>query len=198
MRACGVGPEAGRADPGLLPRGASHQPGVAGAGPGGRGADGDVSDVASPVACGPEPRGGGDPAEDGRGSAAGLGGVDRDRVPGQARGAPALRLVRLPGSSAGQWRGRERDPSGDQPASEGQRDLLARGECRGDAGAACGGVDGSVGGDDGAGAGGDGEGPSPRLAVEGSRHRGGVELGCDDQAAVVTTRSSEQAEAIAA
>ena len=61
------------------------------------------------------------------------------------------------GRPAGQRRGRERDPAGDQPAAEGQRDLLARGECRGDAGAARGGVDGSVAGDDGEDAGGDGE-----------------------------------------
>ena len=36
-------------------------------------------------------------------------------------------------------------------------------------------------------AGGDGEGPPPRLAVGGTRHRGGVELGCADQAAGVAT-----------
>jgi hypothetical protein len=116
-------------------------------------------------------------ADDGRGSAAGLGCVDGDRVSEQARAPPALRLVRLPGASEGEWRGRERDPTRDQLASQRQRDLLARGECRGDAGTACGGTDGSVAGDRGTNASGDGDGPSPRLAMEGSRHRGGVELG---------------------
>jgi hypothetical protein len=85
-------------------------------------------------------------------------------------------------SSAGQRRRRERDPAGDQPASEGQWDLLARGECRGDAGAACGGVDGSMGRDDGADACVDGAGSPPRLAMDGPRHGGGVEVGCGDQA----------------
>src|SRR5215471_8295778 len=92
------------------------------------------------------------------------------------------RLLWLPGSSPGQWCGRERDPAGDQPAPEGQWDLLARGECRGDAGAACGGVDGSMGGDDGADACVDGAGSPPRLAMDGPRHGGGVEVGCGDQA----------------
>src|SRR5512135_2460480 len=76
---------------------------------------------------------------------------------------------------------------GDQPAAQGQWDLLARGERRGDAGAACRGVDGPVGGDDGTGAGHDGDGPPSALTVEGPGHRGGVELGCTDQAASVAT-----------
>src|SRR5262249_990067 len=163
-------PEADGAGLGLVARGASYQPGSAGAELVGGGADGDVPNLAPPTASGPESRRGGDPADDGRGSAPGFGCMDRDRVPEQARGAPAVRLVRLPGSSSGQRRGRERDPSGDQLAAEGQRDLLEGGECRGDAGAARGGADGSVAGDDGTGAGGDGAGPSPRLAVGGTRH----------------------------
>ena len=68
-RASGIGPEADRADPGLLPCHAPSQPGVAGVGLGGGRADGDVSDLASPAARRPEPRGGGHAAEDGPGSA---------------------------------------------------------------------------------------------------------------------------------
>ena len=80
-----------------------------------------------------------------------------------------------------------RDPAGDQPAAQGQRDLLARGERGGDAGAACGGVDGPMGGGDGEGPGGDGGGPSARLAMGSTGHRGGVELGSRDQATDAAT-----------
>ena len=83
---------------------------------------------------GSQPGGGGHASQDGAGAALRLGGVGRDRFPGQTRGPPALRLVRLPGATPGQRRGRERDPPGDQPAAEGQRDLLEGGECRRDAG----------------------------------------------------------------
>src|SRR5262249_28492080 len=149
--------------------------------------DGDVPDLAAPVARGPEPRGRGHVAADGAGATLRLGCVGRDRVPGEARGATAVRLGRVSRSSAGEGCGGEGDPAGGRPEAEGQRDLVAGRECRGDAGIACRGVDGTLGGDDGKGAGSDGRGPAARLAVGGARHRDGVELGSTDQATGATT-----------
>ncbi|MGL5097903.1 MAG: hypothetical protein ACRDD1_20115, partial [Planctomycetia bacterium] len=106
-------------------------------------------------------------------------------IPGESRAARSHAVSEVSAGRIADRFGcdRERGSPFGEVAPEGERHCLVRGECGGDDGDACGGVDGALGGDAGLRSGNDVAGPEFGLGVDLSGHTGVVEVRSRDRAA---------------